>query len=648
MSLKIKEVRVIFFLLLLLFGETLFAQSSSVDTIYVPSHFKGWSLNLNAGSNIFYGDIRMNDFYPETKPRSERQWAYGIILSKKLSHIFSARAQFLIGQLSGVKKAGTGIDGYHRYFEAEIMEYSLHPVIDFTGIIYGTRRDQRFHLQGFVGAGLLQFRSRMYNMEADTILNLIGYSRIGQVKKSPQYDWVIPFGLIGNYFLTNRFSVIMEVTYRIGSSDDLDATRGMKKHDAYGYTSLGFTYHFSAPKTMKKKKKPVGETIPAENQVVINEEKPVRQEENKQAEVIAEDRNKERQTLEREEVPSKKSKEKPVTMNTNDDPEKQGHGFLPMIAKAPEPEAPLPAPAALEYRVQILATYMQRLGLEDIATKYKLKEKVKEYYTNGWYQYTVGSFADMEDAQRYKDKLMAELGLMDVFVVMFRNGNRFYSNARRKTMSFNVVNTEDVVFPKPDLDEEQEFENVEFRVQVGSITGKRLTPKQVQTHYNLQDDVKMDSINGTYYYSVGSYPKLRQAREYCKMLISRNFIYDAFVISYVGGHRRTLMELTTNIIPEERKDQAMKPGTEFRIQILALKDKRVPLSYFKEKYNIRETVTEERRGSTFVYLTGSFHSYTVATDAIKHLKESGITDAFIVAYNKEGKRITLREAFLEF
>ncbi|MDR2408063.1 MAG: N-acetylmuramoyl-L-alanine amidase [Bacteroidales bacterium] len=55
-------------------------------------------------------------------------------------------------------------------------------------------------------------------------------------------------------------------------------------------------------------------------------------------------------------------------------------------------------------------------------------------------------------------------------------------------------------------------------------------------------------------------------------------------------------------------------------------------------------VDMEKTGSVFKYLTGYCVTYTDAQDVLTKVKKAGFPDAFIVAYKKDGTRITLQQA----
>jgi len=81
--------------------------------------------------------------------------------------------------------------------------------------------------------------------------------------------------------------------------------------------------------------------------------------------------------------------------------------------------------ADLDYRVQIMAKFGNKMPVAQLAAKFKLSGvTIREDYHNGYYIYTVGSFSDYEPAAEYRNKMKDAHGVFDAFVVAFRGGKR--------------------------------------------------------------------------------------------------------------------------------------------------------------------------------------------------------------------------------
>ncbi len=556
------------------------------------------SIGLNFGPTLYFGNIRTNPVLPVFNPYSEVKFGYGILVSKSINRYSEIDFEFLKGQIAGLEKTFSNGDSANRYFEGDYLSISLLPVINFSNLFSGQDSYRRIYFKGFAGGGIVLYRARLKNYKTGDYLGLVGYSDDGMTRLHPTSAFVVPMGLKIQYKLTSRLSLNSEINYHLVMAGNLDAMKGPNSNDGLLYTAFGATFHFL--KSSKKK-----QVSKLQRQI-----KP------------------EQLAMEKAEEPLK------------------GFGFLPLTPKQAAEQAPLPPSDDLEYRVQIMATYMQRIPLNDFVIRYQLTQAVKEYYNNGWYQYSVGSFPKMEDAVHYKNKLSVEDELNDAFVVVFKNGSRFYQG-KRKLVSFNIIGDEPVTFPKPEISEEQEFENVEFRIQIAAITGKKISIGALKEKYELKDEtIHSDSLNGRYYYTVGSFRNLRQAREYCKILISRNLIYDAFVISYVDGVRKTLSQITTKASNDGNRKIESKEGYVFKVQLLvSIKD--LPVATFKEHYGLREQVTEEKQNNLNVYTCGQFKAYEQALDYQGVCRKAGIADAFVVAY-QDKKKVPLKEALTQY
>ncbi len=82
----------------------------------------------------------------------------------------------------------------------------------------------------------------------------------------------------------------------------------------------------------------------------------------------------------------------------------------------------------------------------------------------------------------------------------------------------------------------------------------------------------------------------------------------------------------------------------FSVQIAAM-TRQVPVSYYKNTFNISGTINTEQDNGLNKYTTGSFGTYQEARDHRNDIRGKGVNDAFVTAYNG-GKRITVQEALM--
>ena len=83
----------------------------------------------------------------------------------------------------------------------------------------------------------------------------------------------------------------------------------------------------------------------------------------------------------------------------------------------------LPVQDGIYYRVQV-AAFRKQNSIESIFGQTDLGKPVKIEFDEGLFKYTVGSFGNYNDAQRYKDELVSSRKVTDAFVTAYRNGLR--------------------------------------------------------------------------------------------------------------------------------------------------------------------------------------------------------------------------------
>jgi hypothetical protein len=160
---------------------------------------------------------------------------------------------------------------------------------------------------------------------------------------------------------------------------------------------------------------------------------------------------------------------------------------------------------------------------------------------------------------------------------------------------------------------------------------------------NLDMDVKEEFINNWYKYSIGSFKTYQEARVFRKDLVKRKLLKGAFIIAYFDDQRLNTLSELKEIAPETLPGGSTKyaeNGVCYRVQILALKQKRVSPAVLQDMYQIEEEINEETYHNWRKYTVGKCRSKSKALQLRLELIEKGIDGAFIVAY-KNGERATL-------
>lgn len=98
------------------------------------------------------------------------------------------------------------------------------------------------------------------------------------------------------------------------------------------------------------------------------------------------------------------------------------------------------------------------------------------------------------------------------------------------------------------------------------------------------------------------------------------------------------------VTKEEPVAKSGAQGVSYSVQIGAF-TRMLSVSYFIEKFKLTSTVNAEQHNGLNKYTTGIFSSYQQARDNRNQVHTTGISDAFVIAYNN-GKRITVQEALM--
>jgi OOP family OmpA-OmpF porin len=197
-----------------------------------------WSININGGASLFWGDLRQYNIYPVTNYENEWNAAFGFILTKRLSSVFELRGQFIRGNLTGTRRpSGT-------YFEGQFNEYNINATLNLSRLIYSDNPCRKLNIYGIAGIGFLDFRSMKKQLGSGIYVSSRGYNEDGSEKKM-ETESVFTGGFGAKYKIDSRFEINFENIWTLANTDYIDATLGGMKYDILSYTSLGLTYKFN-------------------------------------------------------------------------------------------------------------------------------------------------------------------------------------------------------------------------------------------------------------------------------------------------------------------------------------------------------------------------------------------------------------------
>ncbi len=448
---------------------------------------KGWSLNINAGPSIFYGDIDNYRFYRCFQNNSEWRFAYGLIVQKKVSSLFTLRGQLLNGELSGSKRKDT------LWFENNVIETSMSATLDMTNLILGDKK--RFiSVYAMAGIGLSHWKTVLKDRETNQLIAGNGHNT-GSGLFGRTLEAVIPFGVGVDFRVTDRWKINVEGTLRPVNSDVLDGNAGGYPFDFYSYNFVGVTYTFNSGKA-KKPKLPSQKMIADEYPEVteINEIKPT-----EELVVIKEKKDSEAKTLE--------------------------DMLLEEDASTGLYESPWPG---VEFTVQIAAS-KTNIDPKKIAAQFNINGMVSVSEQDGWYRYTIGQYIKYWKAREYRNFLLTQNNVEGAFVVAYREGKRI-TLAELVNFNFNVDENALLV------ENQRPVVPVAFGVQLMASHDGTISSNVLREMYEIDLDVYKEFSNGWFQYTAGNFTTYQDAAKLRNKLKSHS-IRDAFIVGYKNGKR---------------------------------------------------------------------------------------------------------------
>lgn len=223
----------------------------------------GWFAGANLGANLFYGDVSLYNTFPKFKDfKKSSGRGYALYGGKKFKFGLIAEIEASKGTLNGQKIADKL---YHRYFVADIMDYSLNFKYNLSQQVFRKTQQRRFFnrlsLFATVGFGQVYFRSRLYkealnkqwylekaNGYSVTGVDSAGITSAGGLvaKKTAMVStFILPVGGKINFKLNAKTDITFDLRYNTVFSDKLDSwERGWTHYDKYLYMGLGLTFNF--------------------------------------------------------------------------------------------------------------------------------------------------------------------------------------------------------------------------------------------------------------------------------------------------------------------------------------------------------------------------------------------------------------------
>jgi len=236
------SVRISYKIIIILISIFIGFQRANSQDLYPFS--KGWSIGFNLGTSYFYGDAsdgknRLWNNTPFSKYYYEdRNIMLSFTGSKDFNEFFGLRGNLLWGKFNG-KSEKIGV-----YTNGNVQEISIEAYANILDIVR-YKRNRKYSFYAFGGLGLSSFRTNLYSLINDSLLQTFGYSANGKDVTSRTTEAMLSLGLGFRYYINPKASLNFETSLRNVFTDKLDALMIDKANlEGYGFMSVGFTYHF--------------------------------------------------------------------------------------------------------------------------------------------------------------------------------------------------------------------------------------------------------------------------------------------------------------------------------------------------------------------------------------------------------------------
>lgn len=185
-----------------IFAQTEAATTPDASKSPFPSKkdFNKWSIGINAGMTIGHTDIQPADFGD-----AKKNMAFGLTVTKMMSHSFGLQGQLLKGKLADENK--------YYYYDNTYFEHVINLVYNFGNISF-LSSEPKLSMQCFLGLGLNHSDSKSYRVIDDQ-------PAISSFE-SKTSDIAIPVGIVMKYKLPKSLTLELGYSLRNVNNDRLD------------------------------------------------------------------------------------------------------------------------------------------------------------------------------------------------------------------------------------------------------------------------------------------------------------------------------------------------------------------------------------------------------------------------------------------
>lgn len=396
-------VRYLFLFIIVLF---IFTEQSNGQSYNKTSNFRSyWQINVNGGTSLFFGDIKQYQIAPVSNNENEWRFAGGLMLNKQVSPIFGIRGQFVYGNLAGTRRQR------NLFFESNYLEFNLNTSIGIRNIFQKYKSDQFWNAYVILGIGLTNFNTELKELDTKKVIKNVGNGS-GKSFGGRSLQGMLIGGLGLDFRISKRVNINLETANRVLNTDELDASVGGFKYDIYNYTSFGISYKFGGGSTQSKKSEEYNYFETSKKDEDLN--------------TTDYDYNP-NQPIAPPEVDALTIEPVILTIPVTPLPKEEVVEVIEEVPVVVVPETVIVKEIVqgLEYRVQIRAKYGNPISIQHLSNSYNISvSEINESMYNGFYIYTVGSYATYDQAREKRNYLRTQNGVVDSFVVAFRNGAR--------------------------------------------------------------------------------------------------------------------------------------------------------------------------------------------------------------------------------
>ena len=563
-----------------------------------------WSVNLNTGANLFWGDLRQNDYFPVSENENEWQIGYGLIVNWQISPVFGVRGQLLNGKLSGTKRK------INRYFTADIFESNINVTANFSNLFFQYKQERLFSVYGMIGVGLANWCTKKKVLGTNEVVAENGCGN-GNGLWGRAMEVVIPVGLGLDFRLNDNWVLNLESTLHSVNSDELDMKVGESKYDMYSYASLGVTYKF-----IKGRKK----AVYTEESIQEEQDEEILPDVEPQVSIISE---MPEMIYSEDEFIVKLIVNKENIVQSGKIIQYFPDGFLPTTTSLTN--------GSFIFEDRTLTINWEMLSdISVFTTSYKVLTDSLSTYNYLIIGKFIYSYQDQEKSIDFENIVKVEQKSEIVFeddIVLEDQDTKVIDDQIKYPVEEKVVE----IIP---------ISEIEYRVQIRAKYGEKLSETWIANKYNLNQEIKENYYNGFYIYTIGSFPTFETAQKYSDELRLVNNVNGAFVVAFRNGKRLDTKEL---FIKEKETAVVSVSGIEYRVQIRAKFGKKVSKTWLANQYNLNQEIKEDLNNEYYIYTLGSFTTYEAARKYRDELRLiNKISGAFVVAF-RNGKRFNSLE-----